>query len=257
MISAFFFQIFCSSAQENRISSNEKALLETEFKSENSNKNLFEKNDSIDMENNEDFQERNIIIDMQVNKSETSQIESDDISSSAFDFDEADFKKIEESQKNENTIGIKSRDTLNRLETPDTLQVLKRKQRLKPLSISEIDANANKLKRPDYLQFEKHNIAAQQETDPNNVFMRTQVNDNANIRANSSTVRRQDDVGMTNSGRIVLKERVEREEFKRRQERLDSRKDTRPAADTSKPYLPDGKLITNPVINVPFLPGGK
>lgn len=151
-------------------------------------------------------------------------------------------------------IGIRTRDRLEKLQTPEELNRLRTMERLKPLSLVEIES-ADRLKPvvplrgqlnpalpgsasgtplpgtmgyyPGYYQSGQGFSRLETETDRVNVRSDTRPATPA-----------QDLVRMENSGRMVLEERKEREEFKKRQERRTTTSQSASGSSTL-PYLPN------------------
>lgn len=234
------------------VQKSEKLLLENGFKSEVNETEMFDKPDKIDMDSEKNLIEDSSIIDVQINSDDKMEFSTNDIQGNMLSTDLTELKKIEE-----NEVGIKSRETLKRLELPTDLQVLKKKQRLQPLSIAEADQSRLKLQTNNFLILKNRSIDKVDNplSRKNEYFSRNLSNEIKNIRQVKTNVRKTEIVSMSNSGKMVLRERVGREEFKKRQERFESKNKTSESI-SSEPYLPDGQLISIPEISIPNLPGG-
>jgi hypothetical protein len=144
-------------------------------------------------------------------------------------------------------IGIQTRAPLERLKTSEELRPLQKKERLKSLTLSEIEAKRSE--QPGFLSIlgkrsetrEKQDSATVQTqwSRLSGVGYQENGDEKANIRS-AQTVREDDLVRMNNSGRMVLPSRVEREEFKKRQERRSSRNSGGSSSGSSGSYLPGG-----------------
>jgi len=186
----------------------------------------------------------------------------DDTSDSSAAGQEQELRMIEEGD-----IGIQTREPLERLQTPDELKPLQRKERLKSLSLAELEAKTPE--GPGVLTPLRSTADLRGRTETSDTtagqwsritgtgFLQDQLA-NPNVRSSASTTqsRRDDDlVRMNNSGRMVLSSRVEREEFKKRQERRSSYNTGSSSSSSSgASYLP-GNSTQSPGTPTSYLPG--
>lgn len=155
-------------------------------------------------------------------------------------------------------IGIRTRDRLGKLQTPEELNRLRKMERLKSLSVTKVEGgdglkpqvSMRSLLSPDGIRTETGlpGVALHGTTVnfpgallPDQGFSRLesgtdQLNVRNELRPGLGT---RDLVRMENSGRMVLEERKEREEFKRRQERRTLSPQS-PSGASDLPYLPNG-----------------